>query len=742
MDGYMPFGLLAVLFLGFSVAGIVSALLSPERRVALSLGCFGGAASIAMGAIGASAIISSVPSVIPLWFVPTVGPLILSVDKLSGLFLLVSAFVFLTTSIYSVEYLQPYLKHFSLRSLSVCYFAILLAVGLVLSAGDALTFLVSWELMSLFGYALVNYQKRDEQSVAPGYLMLVMGEAGFVAVVLAFLVIAGRQSHTLLFSSLSSRSASLGSHARWTVFLLSFFGFGVKTGLAPFNRWLPKAHPIAPANVSAILSGALLNLGIYGIIRFNADLVPVATAGPGLVVLLIGAFTALMGIMYANRDNDMKEMLANSSIENMGIITTALGAGLVFMALHEPVLAGIAWIAGFYQMTNHSVYKSLLFFGAGAIDRNTGTRLMDRLGGLSKHMPLLAPLFLAGALSICALPPMNGFVSEWLTLQCLLQSSALSSRSVRVLFALAGAGLALTAGLAVTCFVKAYAMTFLGVPRSDQARQSARVRFPIRLAMGLGAVSCLLLGVLPTYVITILGRVSKPLTGVNAAAALVPPFFNSAPGHSSLPQAFLSDFHSLGAQIGQRFLPAPGLVVLHRGHTQNPVVFAMSTSYMLVVLIVLAGGLFLAVRFVLARRSKSVKKPVWAGGLASLLPELTYSATGFSSPVRVTFNAVFHPQNSEERLELIAGHFRNSITRVVGEVHVFDRVLFQPLVNRATQIARTLSRMHHGRLNAYSAYVLGTLFVVLLLSRTQLEEHVVLSPALILIVALILDRLL
>ncbi len=738
----MFFTVFAVLFLAFSVAGIVCALLSPERGVALSLGCFGGVASVAMGAVGVCALISDTPFEVRLWSVPTVGPLMLSVDKLSGLFLLVSAFVFLATSIYSVEYLQAYLKHFNLRTLSVCYFAIMLAVGLVLSAADALTFLVSWELMSLFGYALVNYQKRDEQSTRPGYLMLVMGEAGFVAVVLAFLVIGGRGPGNLLFSSLRLHSASLGWHARWAVFLLSFFGFGVKTGLAPFNRWLPQAHPIAPANVSAVLSGVLLNLGIYGIIRVNADLTPLATAGPGLVVLLVGAFSALMGIMYANRDNDMKAMLANSSIENMGIITTALGAGLVFMTFHQPLLAGIAWIAAFYQMTNHSVYKSLLFFGAGAIDRNSGTRLMDRLGGLSKHMPLLAALFLAGALSICALPPTNGFVSEWLTLQCLLQSSVLASRSVKVLFALAGAGLALTAGLAVTCFVKAYAMTFLGIPRSNQARQRARVRFPIRLAMGLGAVSCLLLGVLPTYVIPILGRVSELLTGVNAAAALVPPFFNGAPGHSRLPHSFLSDFHNLGAQVGQNLLPAPGLVVLHRGHAQNPVVFAMSTSYMLPVLILLASTLFLAVRFVLARRSKTVRKPVWAGGLASLFPELTYTATGFSSPVRVTFNAVFHPQMSEERLELIAGHFRNSITRVVGEVHVFDRVLFQPLVNRASHIARTLSRMHHGRLNAYSAYVLGTLFVVLLLSRTQVEEHVVLSPALILIVALILDRLL
>jgi hydrogenase-4 component B len=738
----MSFGALACLFLVLSVGGMVSAAFLSEPKIAVGLGWFGTIASLALGALGVEALISRFRFTVTLWSVPAAGPLVLSVDRLSGLFLLVSAFVFLTTSIYSAEYLSSYRKQFDIRTLCVCYFALLLAVALVISAGDALSFLIGWELMSLFGYVLVNYQKPREGRTYPGYLMLVMGEGGFVAVVLAFLIIAAHCHGSLVFSNLRLHSASLAWRARWAVFLLSFLGFGVKTGLAPFNRWLPQAHPIAPANVSALLSGALLNLGIYGIIRVNADLVPTTTAGPGLVVLVIGAFSALTGIMYANRDNDMKEMLANSSIENMGIITTGLGAGLVFMTFHQPILAGMAWIAAFYQMANHSVYKSLLFFGAGAIDTNIGTRRMDRLGGLIKRMPLLAVLFLAGALSICALPPMNGFVSEWLTLQSLLQSAALSSRGVRVLFALAGAGLALTAGLAVTCFVKAYAMSFLGVPRSDEVRRSVRVHFPVRLAMGLCAVSCLLLGVLPTYVIQVLGRVTKSLTGADAAGALVPPFFYHAPGHPLLSQSFVSDFHNLGAQIGQSLLPGPGLVVLHRGYTQNPVVFAMSTTYMLLVLALMAGGLFLFVRVVLAPQSKSTQKPVWAGGLASLLPELTYTATGFSNPVRVTFNAVFHPQKSEKRLETIAGHFRSSITRVVDEVHVFDRVLFQPVVNRTSHIAQTLSRMHHGRLNAYSAYVLGTLFIVLLLSRFHLEEHVVLSPALILIVALLLDRLL
>ncbi len=731
-----------VSFFVICCAGIIVSVLLPAGMSSRAAGCFGVAASIAMGAMGGYALASQTPFTIALWSLPQIGPLCLSVDRLSGLFLVVSAFVFLTTSIYSPEYLKAYREEFDLRSLGAFYFALMVAVDLVLTAADVLTFLIGWELMSLFGYVLVNYQKRGEERTRPGYLMLVMGEAGFVAVLIAFLMIAAHSQGSILFSSLRAHSASLGRTGRWGIFLLSFLGFGIKTGLAPFNRWLPQAHPVAPANVSALLSGALLNLGVYGIVRVNANLVLVRSVGPGLVVLVIGAFSALMGIMYANRNDDMKEMLANSSIENMGIITTGVGAGLVFMALRQPILAGIAWIAALYQMTNHSVYKSLLFFGAGAIDTITGTRRLDRLGGLIKQMPLLAIFFLVGALSISALPPMSGFVSEWLTLQSLLQSAALLSRPVKALFALSGAGLALTAGLAVTCFVKAYTMAFLGVPRSVRVRRGTQPGFLIRLALGVSAVFCLLLGVLPTYVIPVLGRVTQGLTGADAATALVPPFFDRARGHSQLPPAFVADFHKLGAQLGQRVLPGSGLVVLHRGAAQNPVVFAMSTSYMLVTLVVLAGLLFLVVRFVLARRAEAVRKPAWAGGLASLLPELTYTATGFSNPVRVTFNAVFHPQASEERLEMVAGRFRKSITRVINEVHIFDRLIFQPVVDRVSHIAQRLSRMHHGRLNAYSAYVLGTLLAVLLLSRTHMEEHLVLSPALILIVALLLDRVL
>jgi len=491
----------------------------------------------------------------------------------------------------------------------------------------------------------------------------------------------------------------------------------VKAGLVPFNRWLPGVYAVAPANVCAVLSGVLLNLGIYGIIRVNGDLLPVSSVFPGLVTLVIGSISALVGILYANRESDMKRMLAESSIENMGIVVAGLGAGLVFFASHALALAGIAFVAALYQMVNHAVYKALLFHGAGAVDSVAGTSDMDRLGGLAKSVPWISAFFLIGALAIAGLPPLNGFVSEWLTLQSLLQSAALSSVGVKVVFALCGAALALTAALAVTCFVKVYAMSFLGMPRSETPRPSGRSHHSMRFAMGLLAMLCLLLGILPTYVIPILSEPVRQLTGTDSTSALVPAFFAPERETRPMPAAFVGEFHDLGAQIGRRVLPGLGLVVLHRGATRNPVVFAGATSYMFVVLVLVTGTTVLIIRYGLARRRQRLRKPVWAGGLAHLLPEQTYTATGFSNPVRVTFSAIFHPGEVEDSSEMVAEHFRVAIRREAEEVHVLDRLVYRPLRSGATKVAAGLARMHHGRLNVYVAYVLLCLLLVLVLGR-------------------------
>jgi len=310
----------------------------------------------------------------------------------------------------------------------------------------------------------------------------------------------------------------------------------------------------------------IVNLGIYGIIRINLDLAPAHGPGPGLIVLVIGSLSALIGILYATIESDMKRLLAHSTIENMGIVAAGIGAAMIFVATGHSVIAAIALIAALYHLINHAVYKALLFVGTGAVESGTGSRDLDELGGIARLMPWTSAFFLVGVLSIAALPPFNGFVSEWLTLQTLLRSAVLGSPVIKIIFAICGALIALTAGLAVTCFAKVYAMGFLGISRSDRAARAHEVHWGVRSPLAILALCCVLLGVLPTYVIPVLDRAASALAHASAVPALVPPFFLPADQSAeNLPPQFLAEFHDLGAHVGESVLPGRGLVVLHRG---------------------------------------------------------------------------------------------------------------------------------------------------------------------------------
>lgn len=526
-------------------------------------------------------------------------------------------------------------------------------------------------MMSIVSYLLVNFEYERQESSHAGFVMLAMSEAGTIAVALAFIIVAGAAG-TLEFDKLRSSAPSVANEIGWAVFLLSFFGFGVKAGLVPVNSWLPLAHPVAPTNVSALLSAVIVNLGIYGIMRFNLDLHPATWSGPGLIVLVVGSLSALIGILYATVQEEMKRLLAHSTIENMGIVTAGTGAAMTFLATGHPIVAGIALIAALYHMANHSVYKALLFVGTGAVEAGTGTRDLDRLGGIVRRMPWTSAFFLVGVLSISALPPLNGFVSEWLTLQAMLRSAVLTSTAIKVVFAISGALLALTAGLAVTCFAKVFAMGFLGMPRSEGATNAVEAHLGTRIPLALLAATCVMLGVLPTYVIPTIDR--AVVLPESASAALVPPFFSTdAQRQENVPAGFLAEFHDLGAQVGRDVLPGRGLVVLLRGEERNPVVFAMSTSYMLVAFAVILVLIFVVFQL-LSRRRALRRGPAWDGGLRHLWPGITYTATGFSNPVRVIFEAVLRPTEGEDSIEAVARHFRTAIRRNHAEVHIVDRL--------------------------------------------------------------------
>jgi len=705
---------LILVFFALCGAGILLSLAMPATRqgnVLAWLGCLGATALVLAGA---NVLLAGATLRHPLWSIPGLATLTVNLDRLSGVFILVTGLVLFPASIFAGGELNRQSEGSNGCAFTALMFGLYASVVLIFVAGDAVLFLLAWEVMSILSYLLIVQERgRINGHADAGYLLLAMGEAGTLAAALGFLVLAVNAG-TLDFLEIRANAAGFGGGVRWTVFLLSFFGFGVKAGLVPVNFWLPRAYAVAPRAFVPVLAGATLNLGLYGILRVNADLLPATQAGPGLVALVVGTISALLGILYATTDNDLKTMLAHSSIENVGIIVAGFGAGMVFVAANHPALAAIAFIAGLYHLINHSLYKTLLFFGVGAVETQTGTGDMDRLGGLIKWMPLTALAFLVGTLSIAALPPFNGFVSEWLTLQTMLRSAELSSPGVKMIFALCGAGLALTAALAVTCFVKVFAMSFLGMRRLKVEQRVTEPKSGALAPMAILAVLCLAFGVLPTYVIPALGSALSPLTaGGSAADALVPPFFVSNPAHNTLPSAFVDEFHNLGAQVGQSVLPGRGLVVMHRGGAENPVVFAMSTSYTLMALIVLLLLSYVIIRLWLTGSRKLARSERWAGGLRKLLPEMTYTATGFSNPVRVIFDAVFRPTTIEDTRETVAEHFRTAIRREKERVHLVDKLVFHPVKTAMLWFARVLATMHHGRFNAYAAYALLTLLIVL-----------------------------
>ncbi len=731
------------LFFALCGIGILVSLLAPassQGKVLAWLGCL---ASTSLVFAGGNVLFGDgVPSQ-SLWALPGLATtLTLRVDPLSAVFLCVTGLVLFPASLFAggaLERTKGSVDKWLLaarnvrpstnprihestnnlapppagRAFTVMLLGLYASIGLVLAAGDVLLFLLAWEVMSILCYLLIVSRSEHENGRADaGYLLLASGEAGTLAAALGFLVLASGAA-SLDFGAIKSGAGGLTGTARWTVFLLSFFGFGVKAGLVPVNFWLPRAYTAAPGAFVPVLAGATLNLGLYGTLRVNADLMPMTHSGPGLVALVVGTISALLGILYATTDNDLKMMLAHSSIENVGIVVAGFGAGMVFVATNHPALAAIAFVAALYHLINHSLYKTLLFFGVGAVETQTGTRDMDKLGGLTKWMPLTALAFLVGTLSIAGLPPFNGFVSEWLTLQTMLRSAELSSTAAKMVFALCGAGLALTAALAVTCFVKVFAMSFLGMRRLDENQRVAEAKSGALAPMAILAALCLAFGLLPTYVIPALDSALSPLTaGGSAAEALVPPFFAASPAHGTLPPAFAGEFHDLGAQVGQSFLPGRGLVVLHRGGTENPVVFAMSTSYTFVALIALLVLSYVIVRLWLTRSRQLARRTRWDGGVRRLLPEMTYTATGFSNPVRVVFDAVFRPTTVEDTRETVAEHFRTAIRREKERVHLVDKLVFHPVKSAALWLARALAAMHHGRINAYITYALLTLLIV------------------------------
>ncbi len=694
--------------------GIIAILVLPKKMSVAMLGLSGAIGSLVLFVFAAFILFRNNPYLLSLWEIRGIGKMSITVDHLSAFFLLVTAIATIPASIFASTRISKNPQNYN-TFMPAIYLSLLISIVLVLVASSVFFFLLSWEVMSIFIYFLVNSGKKEH----PGYVMLAIGEAGTLAILVALILLA-KNANTFSFVGISLNGSNLSARLQWVVFLLSFFGFGIKGGLIPFNFWMPRAYNVTPSAFIPIIAGVTLNLGLYGIIRVNSNLQFISQIDIGIVILMTGAITAILGILYATIEDDLKTILAHSSMENAGIITTAFGASIVFLSSGHKIASAIALSAALYHILNHSIFKTLLFMGSGAIEDETGSRSLNQMGGLLKKMPWTGFFMLVGVLSISAMPPFNGFVSEWLVLESLLRSVELSSLGVKIAFIIAGALLALTAGLAITCFVRVFSMSFLGISRTNLMQKAKEVTKSTMASMAFLAFICLILGVLPTFIIPTINKSVEPIVGKSATVALVPSFFTDYNSQDKLPRKFVSAFHDIGAGVGEDLVSARGLVVMHRGGKTNPVIFAMSTSYMFVMMIFLLVISAVLVWVFVKRKRKIVYLPRWDGGIKELLPEMAYTATGFAQPVRVIFNTILHPEVTNQH-ENIAEYFRVTIRRKKEEVHFIDRFVLYPFVNFTQKLSKILAKMHNGRLNAYAGYTLLSILVALIIAFCKIN---------------------
>jgi formate hydrogenlyase subunit 3/multisubunit Na+/H+ antiporter MnhD subunit len=547
--------------------------------------------------------------------------------------------------------------------LGLQYHLFLASMGFVLLADDAYAFMVAWETMALSSYFLVTAQHGIPEIRSAGFLYLLMAHVGAIAILLSFGVL---QGGTWLFSFDAMRASTLSVPWATAAFLLALFGFGAKAGLLPLHVWLPEAHPAAPSPVSALMSGIMLKTAIYGMLRVTFDLIGDPQWWWGLIPLGLGLATAIFGVVFAAVQTDMKRLLAYSSVENIGVLFTGIGLAIVFHGVGMQALAALALIAVLYHSLNHAFMKSLLFLGTGAVLHATGERNLGRLGGLIHRMPWAGWLTLVGVLAIAGLPPLNGFVSEWLLLQTFLFSHEVPRPFVNMLLPLGAAVVALAAALAGYVMVKFFGIIFLGQPRESTLSQAHDVGGFERAGLLWLAIGCVLLGLLPNQVIGLLGSATTQLVGTAPDTA---------------------------AQSWWMLAP-----LAERAVSYSP----------LILLAVIAAVITLAFLIVRAVYRRPVRRaPPWDCGFARLDPRMQDTAEGFGQPIRHIFVSFFAMERELPSPLDAAPRYRVTVTDRIW------RGLYVPIEGIVQRLTNSVAWLQQGRISVYLTYSFITLLVLL-----------------------------
>jgi len=597
-------------------------------------------------------------------------------DPLSLFFLCVILIVSLPSAVYSFGYLKG---EYSSAKITLAWFLLLifvLSMAFVVSVSNALVFLVFWEIMSLVSYFLVVFDTKHEKSIQAGMIYIVMTHIGTAFLTAAFIMMY-KYAHSFDFCAIKSACQLMPGQTKNIIFLLLLAGFGTKAGIVPLHIWLPYAHPQAPSHISSIMSGVMIKTAIYGLIRFIIFVLGVQSSWWGVLLLVLASITCLVGIIYALMVGDIKRLLAYSSVENIGIILLGVGLAMFFQSVNMPYLAIFSLIAGLYHLINHAIFKGLLFLCAGSVYKATGTRDIEKLGGLIKKMPQTAICFLLGAMAISALPPFNGFVSEWLTLQAFFLGAFNVIGGIKVFLVICAAILALTGGLAAACFVKAFGITFLALPRSNYAKEAKEVPLSMKAGMFFLSFLTIVFGLAAVKIIKILAVVASSATGFDISG-----------------MSFSLNNFILRPQAGKNIYFSPPLLALG--------------------LIILGGAGFVAYK--LFNRAKTVIYKTWDCGYYKLNARNEYTATAFSKPFRIAFSFFLLPYRKTQKIRESFYHVK-SFAYETHTTPVFKKYIYEPLLALVFRTAKSMRKIQMGSIHLYLGYIFVTLVLLIIFMR-------------------------
>lgn len=593
------------------------------------------------------------------------------IDSFGAIFILIISVVALLASVYGSDYMKSYQKEYNLAFFGFFYNLFILAQILVVSSANAITFLYVWEIMSLASLFLVIFEYKQKSTVQAGIIYFIMTHIGMLFIAGGFLILFNATG-SFDFMLISQNYNKIPEASKAISFILFLIGFGTKAGIIPLHIWLPRAHGSAPSQVSALMSGVMIKMGIFMFIKTYFSIMPIPQIWWGPLILVMGGTSSVLGVLYALAEHDIKRLLAYHSIENIGIILMGLGASLIFKQSGNTTLSSIALSAAIFHTINHASFKSLLFLSAGSVISKTHTKNIEKYGELIKKMPYTALFFLIGAIAISGLPPFNGFASEWLTYKSLFAGISNTSIFIKSIFIFAIASLAYTGGLAAACFVKAFGTTFLARPRAKEVENVKESATPMLLSMAVLAMICLVLGLSSQKVFALLMQISNNLV-------------------QGMPQ-----------NITLEIIYLPNLFQIF-----------------LVLIFILLIIYFLVKKF--ANQQKELTNITWSCGFEYSTPRSEITSTGFSRSLILIFRGIFQPskQTSVEYIDATPSsrYFTKSKKVMLSTLNLYEKYLYKPMDKVLTIISGKAKLIQTGNINMYLMYILITLFASLIFAR-------------------------